>query len=174
MFKSRSGDRLSWGFSWFTSVPTGKCRDSKPTFKLGYNQFLLHLFQLTIHVSPFNSSPYRLKSKAVPLHAMEALGVEEVQLLLIHDLGNKRGWVDRVTPRTLFTPGEKTPSTHCTWDWVGPKAGLDTKARGKILSPLPEIEPRSPGRPVRSQDSIWTELPRLLIYRLSYCKSIVK
>jgi hypothetical protein len=41
---------------------------------------------------------------------------------------------------------------------VGPRAGLDTEARGKILSPLPGIEPRSPGRPDRSQT----------LYRLTY------
>jgi hypothetical protein len=34
---------------------------------------------------------------------------------------------------------------------VDPRTGLDTEARGKILSPLPGIEPRSPGRPARSQ-----------------------
>jgi hypothetical protein len=34
---------------------------------------------------------------------------------------------------------------------VGPRAGLNTEDRGKILSPLPRIEPRSPGRPARSQ-----------------------
>jgi hypothetical protein len=35
--------------------------------------------------------------------------------------------------------------------WVGPRAGLDTEARGKILLPLPGIEPRSPSRPAHSQ-----------------------
>jgi hypothetical protein len=30
---------------------------------------------------------------------------------------------------------------------VGSRAGLDTEARGKILLPLPGIEPRSPSRP---------------------------
>jgi hypothetical protein len=34
---------------------------------------------------------------------------------------------------------------------VGPRAGLDTEAKGKILSPLPGIEPRSPGRPSSNQ-----------------------
>jgi hypothetical protein len=34
---------------------------------------------------------------------------------------------------------------------VDPRAGLDTEARGKIHSPLLGIEPRSPGRPARSQ-----------------------
>jgi hypothetical protein len=53
--------------------------------------------------------------------------------------------------RPRYTPGERTPGTHWTGGWVGPRAGLDTEARGKLLSPLPGIEPRSPGRPVRSQ-----------------------
>jgi hypothetical protein len=34
---------------------------------------------------------------------------------------------------------------------MGPRAGLDTEATGKILLPLPGIEPRLPGRPFRSQ-----------------------
>jgi hypothetical protein len=48
-------------------------------------------------------------------------------------------------------PRERTPGTHCTGGWVGPSAGLDKEAGGKVLSPLPGIEPRSPGRPARSQ-----------------------
>jgi hypothetical protein len=36
---------------------------------------------------------------------------------------------------------------------------VDTEKRGKILSSLPGIEPRLPGRPVRSQDTMLTELP---------------
>jgi hypothetical protein len=36
-------------------------------------------------------------------------------------------------------------------DFTLTKSGLDTQARGKILSPLPEIEPQSPGRPARSE-----------------------
>jgi hypothetical protein len=34
---------------------------------------------------------------------------------------------------------------------VGPRAGLYKEDRGKILLPPPGIEPRSPGRPARSQ-----------------------
>jgi hypothetical protein len=44
---------------------------------------------------------------------------------------------------------------------VGPRAGLDIEARGKFLSPLPGIRPRSPGRPARSQT----------LYCLSYLSS---
>jgi hypothetical protein len=38
-----------------------------------------------------------------------------------------------VTLRPHFTPAERTPGTHCTGGWVGPRAGLDTEAREKIL-----------------------------------------
>jgi hypothetical protein len=34
---------------------------------------------------------------------------------------------------TALCPGERTPGTHFTGDWVGPRAGLDTEVRGKIL-----------------------------------------
>jgi hypothetical protein len=55
-------------------------------------------------------------------------------------------------------PRERTPGTHCTGGWVGLRVGLVTEVRGKIILPLPGIEPRSPSRPVRSQT----------LYRLSY------
>jgi hypothetical protein len=56
-----------------------------------------------------------------------------------------------------YTPGmcldgeERVPGTHCTGRCVGRRAGLDTEARRRILSPLPGIKPRSPGRAARSQ-----------------------
>jgi hypothetical protein len=61
----------------------------------------------------------------------------------------------RLGPR--FTPGERIPGTHCTGGWVGPRAGLDTEATGKILSPLPGIEPRSPI--IQPLARHYTELP---------------
>jgi hypothetical protein len=48
-------------------------------------------------------------------------------------------------------PGERTPCTHCTGGWVGLRAGQATEVREKNPLPLPGIEPRSPGRAVRSQ-----------------------
>jgi hypothetical protein len=35
-------------------------------------------------------------------------------------------------PAALY-PGERTPGTHCTGGWGGPRAGLDTESRGDIL-----------------------------------------
>jgi hypothetical protein len=53
-------------------------------------------------------------------------------------------------PGRALRPKER-PGTNWTGGWVGPRAGLDTEARGKILLPLRKIEPQSSGRPVRSQ-----------------------
>jgi hypothetical protein len=44
-----------------------------------------------------------------------------------------------ITPRSRFTPG-----THCTGGWVGPRAGLDTEVRGKILCPCRGSNPDRP------------------------------
>jgi hypothetical protein len=35
-------------------------------------------------------------------------------------------------------PGERAPGTHCTGGWVGPRAGLDTEAKGNVLCPFRE------------------------------------
>jgi hypothetical protein len=56
--------------------------------------------------------------------------------------------------RLKFSPGESTHSTHCTGIWVDPRAGLDPEAL-----PLPGIEPRLSGRPVRSQTLYWLSYP---------------
>jgi hypothetical protein len=56
-------------------------------------------------------------------------------------------------------PREGTPGTHWIGDWVGPRTGLDTDTTGKSLSPLPGIERRNPGRPVRSQILYWLIYP---------------
>jgi hypothetical protein len=74
-----------------------------------------------------------LKLKLSHYTPRRRLGGEEVQLLLILDLGTRWGWVVSVTPRPRFNPRERTPSTNCTGGWVGPRAGLDAEATGKIL-----------------------------------------
>jgi hypothetical protein len=68
-------------------------------------------------------------------------------LLLMHDLGTIRVSGQRHAPSVLY-PLERTPGTHCTGGWVGPRAGLDTEARGKILC---LCRASNLGRPVRSQ-----------------------
>jgi hypothetical protein len=54
-FKSRPGGRLlTEVFSWFSSVPPGKC------LKLGHNRFLPHHFQVIFHLSSFHATLYSL------------------------------------------------------------------------------------------------------------------
>jgi hypothetical protein len=48
-----------------------------------------------------------------------------------------------------LAPG-KGPPVPIVGGWVASRAGLDTDARQKILSPLLAIERRSPGRPAHS------------------------
>jgi hypothetical protein len=64
----------------------------------------------------------------------------------------------RHAPAALYPRG-KNPRYKLYTGWVGPRTGLDTEARGKIISPVPGIEPRSPGRPVRSQTLNWLSYP---------------
>jgi hypothetical protein len=47
-------------------------------------------------------------------------------------------------PGGAFTPGERTPSTHCTGGWVDPRACLDTEDRRKILYPCRGSNPDRP------------------------------
>jgi hypothetical protein len=47
-------------------------------------------------------------------------------------------------PGRALTPGEKTTGTHWTGGWVGPRAGLDTEDRGKILCPCRGSNPDRP------------------------------
>jgi hypothetical protein len=94
-------------------VPNSKLNGRIPIiFFVSMRFFQLHRLYFSYSVKRKDDS--ELKAKAVPLHAMEALGAEEVQLLLIFDLGTRRGEVVSVTPRPRFTPGEMTPVTHCT------------------------------------------------------------
>jgi hypothetical protein len=51
----------------------------------------------------------------------------------------------RHAPAALLPPGKGPPGTHCTGGWVGPRAGLDTEATGKILCPR---QGSNPDRPV--------------------------
>jgi hypothetical protein len=87
--------------------------------------------------------------KTAPLYAMKALGDRKYRSYsLLTSALDRSG--QRHALAALFRQ-EKDPRTHWMGGWVGPRAGPDTEARGKILLPLPGIEPLSPGRPVSSQ-----------------------
>jgi hypothetical protein len=82
-----------------------------------------------------------IKAKDVPLHIINAVGGEEYSSYSFSNSALDGGeWSASRSSRAL-APGDRTLGTHCTGGWVGPRAGLDTEARGKILSSLPGIEP---------------------------------
>jgi hypothetical protein len=140
--------RLTWKEHITTTRRKLNFRFSKACWLLGRRSHLTTENKLLLYTAR--------KSKTVPLHAMQALGGEEVWLLLIHDLGTRWGWVVSVTPQPRFTPGERTPGTHWTGGWMGPRAGLDTEARGKFICPC---RGSNPGRPARSQTLYWLSYP---------------
>jgi hypothetical protein len=103
--------------------------------------------------------------KAVPQHTYWGVGGRGGRFPP-HSLPRHLMGVVSVTPRPPFTPGERTPGTHFTGGWVGPRA--DTEVRGKILLPLLGIEPQSPRLPVRNQ-ALWWATPAPIFYTC-YCE----
>jgi hypothetical protein len=77
-----------------------------------------------------------IKGKAVPLHAMEGLGrrggIAPTHSRPRHLIGVSG---QRHAPDALLPPGKGPPVPIVPGGWVGPRAGLDTEARGKILCP---------------------------------------
>jgi hypothetical protein len=111
------------------------------------------------------------KGKVVPLRSIKAhLGERRYSSYPFVNLGTRRGWVVRITPRPRFTPG-----THSVGGRVGPRAGLDAEVRGKILC---LCRGSNPGRPVRSQTLNWLSYPgsshwrRFQKLHLRYSKSV--
>jgi hypothetical protein len=76
------------------------------------------------------------------------MGAEEEKLLLILNLSTRWGLVVSIMPWLRFTPGERTPGTHWTGGWVGPRASLDAETGRKIFC---LCRGSNPGRPLRSQ-----------------------
>jgi hypothetical protein len=69
-------------------------------------------------------------------------------------------WVVNITPRPRFTFG-----THCTGGWVGPRAGLDTEDRGKILCPCRGSNPaRNVGSQGHCNYAVWICLETICVW----------
>jgi hypothetical protein len=64
----------------------------------------------------------------------------------------------RHVPAALYLPGKGPPVPIVQEAGWAPEL-VWTQARGKIISSLPGIEPRWPGRPARSQNLYWLSYP---------------
>jgi hypothetical protein len=90
---------------------------------------------------------FNIKGKAVTLHATEALVGERRYIAPTHSRPRNYMGVSgqHHAPAALYSQGKDPPGTHCTGGWVGPRAGLDTEVRGKILC---TCRGSNPDRPV--------------------------
>jgi hypothetical protein len=95
------------------------------------------------------------KSKAVPLHALEALGVRggiaPTHSRPRHEMGVGS---QRHAPAALYSRG-KDPRYPLYRRLGGPQSRSGHRGYRKNPLPLPGIESRSPGRPARSQTLYW-------------------
>jgi hypothetical protein len=89
------------------------------------------------------------KSKAVPLHAMEALGGEYSSYSFSTSVLGGGKW-SASRPSRALPPGKGPPVTIVQEAGWAPEPVWTQRLEENPL-PLPGIEPRSPGRPVRSQ-----------------------
>jgi hypothetical protein len=85
-----------------------------------------------------------LKVKQSRYTPWRRLGGEEVYSYSFSTSALDGGEWSASLPGRAFTPGERTPGTHCTGGWVGPRAGLDTEVRGKIVCPRRRSNPDRP------------------------------
>jgi hypothetical protein len=113
-----------------------------------------------------------LLAKSVPPHATKALGGERRHSSYSFSTSALDGgeW-SASRPDRALPPGKGPPSTHCTGGWVGLRAGLDTEVRGKFLSPLPGIEPRSLRRQARRRTLYWLSYPApmcIIVVRINH------
>jgi hypothetical protein len=84
------------------------------------------------------------KGKAVPLHHGGAWGERSYSSYSFTTSALDGGEWSASRPGRAITPGERTPGTRCTGGWVGPRAGLDTEDKGKILCPCRGSNPYRP------------------------------
>jgi hypothetical protein len=96
---------------------------------------------------------YFLKKKFKRSHytPWRRLGGKEVQLLFILELGSKWGEWSASRPGRALPPGKGPPVPIAQEAGWASRADLDTESRGKIVLPMPGIEPQSPGHPVSIQ-----------------------
>jgi hypothetical protein len=105
----------------------------------------------------FTSYPF-INAKAVPLHTMKALGGKEYSSYSFLTLALDGGEWSASRPGRALVPGKGPPVPIVQQAGWAPEP-VWTQTRGKILSPLPGIEPRSPDRPARSQTLYWLSYP---------------
>jgi hypothetical protein len=118
------------------------------------------------HENPTNTN-YKVKSQSCPTTRHRRLGKRRYRSYSFSTSALDRCEWSASRPGRALDPGKGPPGNHRTGCWVGLRAGLDTEATRKIFFSLSEIEPRSPGRPARSQILYWLSYPGSQNYRVT-------
>jgi hypothetical protein len=135
-----------------------------------------HQLSLRITGNGVNTDDYptwQIITEKMSLYAPRGrLRGEAVQRLLILDLGTRWGEQSASRHGRALPPGKRPPVPIVQEAGWAPQP-VWTEARGKILSPLPGIEPRSLGRPPRSQTqySLQAHTLVLQIVEIMRCES---
>jgi hypothetical protein len=119
---------------------------------------VLKTLQIVAHHKSNSILSYR--SKAIPLHAMQALRGREVIYSFLISALDRGEWSVLCLGRTL--PPRKDSSHWIGW-WVGLRAGLDTEARRKRLCLWPGSNPA-----VQSVVRLYTDLSHPSCFPISY------
>jgi hypothetical protein len=90
---------------------TGNLNEYSKSLSLDFNSGLLNMKHdgRSLFRDVLYHAVIWLKLKLSHYTPRRRLGGEEIQLLLIHDLGTRWGWVVSVTPRSRFAPGKGPP-----------------------------------------------------------------
>jgi hypothetical protein len=120
------------GWIWWQYVSPK--RWNQPTSQHGVtnqNKIVCCCWTTSCRLFPFQQYQY-ITVKAVPLHAMEALGGRRYSSYSFLTSALDGGEWSASRPGRVLPPGKRTPGTHWIGGWVGPRAGLDAGARRKI------------------------------------------
>jgi hypothetical protein len=107
------------------------------------------------------------RDKAVPQHTYGGTGGRMYSSYSFTTSALDEVSGQRQTPAALC-PAERTPGTHCTGGWVGPRAGLDTEVRGKVPCICRGLNLDRPV--VQSAARHYTELPWLQHWNTGFHK----
>jgi hypothetical protein len=107
-----------------------------------------------------NSNDFHGNPKAVPPHAMNSLGGRG-SIAPTHSRPRRYMGVSgqRYVPAAIHPPRKGPPVPIVQEAGWAPEPVWTHRRYRKILSPLPGIEHRSPGRPARSQTLYWLSYP---------------
>jgi hypothetical protein len=142
-FESQLRHRLS---NWFSVKFVGLFgRMSCYNFQTGHDRIISNPYVLYIHDLTLFDDTFKIalgKAKQSRYTPCGDWGERRYSSYSFTASAQDGGEWSTSRPCCAFTPGERTPGTHCTGGWVGPRAGLDTeRIKEKSFAPAGDRTP---------------------------------